>query len=102
MELLNSGVVRVVADIDESQDTRSERTDQAQHASDDTAKQQQREVGSDFILNGWVISETDRVEGEEVRAYVTTMELIHTESNEKVWLNVHKIKKVIERDEAEW
>ena len=102
MELLNSGMLQVVADVEESGDTRFERTDQAKHASDTTAKQQQQETGSDFILNGWVISENDAVGGEEVRAYVTTMELINSETNVKVWLKVHKIKKVISRSEAEW
>lgn len=102
MELLNSGIVQVVADVEESTDTRYERQDQAKHASDETAKQQQQEVGSDFILNGWIVSENDAIEGQEVRAYVTTMELINSETNVKVWLNVHRIKKFIERDEAEW
>jgi PBP1b-binding outer membrane lipoprotein LpoB len=102
MELVNSGVVKVVADIEEASDNTAERADQAIHASDKTAKQQGQETGSDFILNGWILTQNDAVEGQEVRAYVTTMELTNTETNEKVWMKVHPIKKVISRAATQW
>ncbi len=101
-ELVNSGVVKVVADIEEANDNLAERADQAQHASDKTAKQQQQETGSDFIMNGWILTQNDAVEGQEVRAYVTTMELTNTESNEKVWMKVHPLKKVITQSGSQW
>ncbi len=101
-ELINSGVVQVVADIEEAQDNRDERADQARNASDKTVKAQQQETGSDFVMNGWILTENDAVEGQEVRAYVVTMELVNSESNVKVWTHVHKIKKVITRAAAQW
>jgi len=102
MELINSGVVKVVADIEEANDNTAERADQARHASDKTAKQQQQETGSDFIMNGWILTQNDAAGGQEVRAYVTTMELTNTESNEKVWMKIHPIKKVISRAATQW
>jgi penicillin-binding protein activator len=102
MELINSGMVKVVADLEEAQDNRDERADQARHASDKTVKAQQQETGSDFVLNGWVITQNDALEGQEVRAYVTTMELSNSESNEKVWMKVHPIKKVVSRAASQW
>jgi penicillin-binding protein activator len=101
-ELLNSGIVQVVADLTEAQDTRYERSDQAHHASAETMKQGRNETGSDYILNGWVVDENDAVPGREVRAYVATMELIHSETNVKVWMKVHRIKKDITRAETAW
>ncbi len=103
MELINSGVVKVVADIEEASDNTAERADQATHASDKTAKQQGQETGSDFIMNGWILTQNDdNGQGQRVRAYITTMELTNTESNEKVWMKVHQIKKVISRAATQW
>jgi len=102
MELVNSGVVKVVADIEEANDNLAERADQARHASDKTVKAQQNETGSDFIMNGWILTQNDAVDGQEVRAYVTTMELTNSETNEKVWMKVHPIKKVISRASSQW
>lgn len=102
MEILNSGVAKVVAASDETDEARAEREDQSEHASDASAKQNQQEVGTDFILNGWIVSENDAAAGQEVRAYVTTMELTNAETQQKVWIKVHKIKKVIQRAASEW
>lgn len=102
MELLNSGKVDVVAAAEESGDARMERMEQSVHASDETAKQQQNETGTDYILNGWIVSQNDAVDGQEVRAYVTTMELIDAETQRKVWMKVHQIKKVVSRAATEW
>jgi PBP1b-binding outer membrane lipoprotein LpoB len=102
MELINSGAMKVVASLEESNDNLQERMDQAKHASDKTVKAQQQETGSDFIMNGWIVTQNDAVEGQEVRAYVVTMELTNTESNEKVWMKVHQIKKVISRAGSSW
>jgi PBP1b-binding outer membrane lipoprotein LpoB len=102
MHLINSGMLKVVSAWDEAQTQRFERADQARHASDKTVKSQGQETGSDFVLNGWIITQNDAVEGQEVRSYITTMELTNSESNEKVWMYVHPIKKVISRAAAEW
>ena len=102
MELINSGAVKVVADLEEAFDNRVERFDQSRNASDKTAKQQQQETGSDFVLNGWIVTQNDAGGGQEVRAYIPTMELVNSESNEKVWMKVHPIKKVITRAASSW
>ncbi len=102
MELLNSGMVKVVSSLNEAADNRDERADQAHNASDSTVKAQQQETASDFVLNGWILSENDAVDGQTVKAFVTTMELSNSESNEKVWMKVHKIKKVINQAASEW
>ena len=101
-EILNSGIAQVVADTEEAEGNRDEREDQAQHASDETAKSQGNETGSDFLLKGWILTENDALGGQEVRAYVTTMELMNSETNIKVWMKVHKIKKVINRASHQW
>jgi hypothetical protein len=100
--LLNTGMVRVVSSLEEAVDQRIERMDQATHASDDTVKSQGNETASDFVLNGWIITENDAVEGKQVRAYVTTMELTDSSNNEKCWIGEKKIKKVIEQASAGW
>lgn len=96
--LLQSGRIRVVASYEESSDNRGERVDQAQFASPETRKPGQQETGSDFILNGWVVSQDDVVEGAAVKAYLVTMELSNTTTNEKAWIGTKKIKKVVEAD----
>lgn len=96
-EILNSGVAQVVADRREAEQNRVERADQAEHASDETVKTQGNETGSDFLLNGWIVTQNDALGGQEVRAYITTMELVNSETNVKVWMKVHPIKKVINR-----
>ncbi len=100
--LVNSGEVIVVASRTESADTRGEKEDQAQYASDETAKSQGNETGADFILNGWIISQNDAVEGKQVRAYITTMELIEVETNAKAWIGEKAIKKYVQQSKVGW
>lgn len=102
MALVNSGQVKVVASYGEAQTNRFERADQARHASDESVKSQGQETGSDFVLNGYINTQNDAVSGQEVRAYITSMELSNSQTNEKVWMYNHPIKKVITRDAAQW
>ena len=101
-QLVNSGQVQVVADWEEAEDQRYERADQKDHASDTTVKSQGQETGSDFLLNGWINTQNDAAEGREVRAYITTMELINSETNVKAWMHDYPIKKVITRAAHQW
>ena len=101
-ELLNSGVVQVVAAFEEAGDARHERTEQAYHASDATKKEQQHETGTDYLLNGWIVSQNDRSGGQSVRAYVVTMEMIKAETQRKVWMKTHRIKKLVDQPEYQW
>jgi hypothetical protein len=102
MALVNSGQVTVVASYNEAQTNRFERSDQAHNASDATVKSQGQEQGSDFVMNGYILTQNDAVEGQEVRSYITTMELTNSENNAKVWMYNHPIKKVITRAASEW
>lgn len=94
--LLQSGRVRVVEAFEEAGDNRFERGDQGQFASPQTQHPEHMETGADYVLNGWVVTQNDAAEGAEVRAYLVTMELSNTTTNEKVWLGTHQIKKLIE------
>jgi hypothetical protein len=93
--LLHSGRVKVVTSFEEAGDNRFERADQGGFASPETQHPEHQETGADFVLNGWVISQNDATEGAEVRAFLATMELSHTTSNEKVWIGTQQIKKLI-------
>ncbi len=101
-EILNSGMATVVADQDEAEAQRDERDDQAKHASDDTVKSHGEESGSDYLIRGRIEAQNDAIDGQEVRAYVVTMELVDSQSNAKVWMKVHSIKKVINRATTQW
>ncbi|MCA9666240.1 MAG: penicillin-binding protein activator LpoB [Myxococcales bacterium] len=101
-EILNSGIADVVAASDETGAARAERRDQAANASDKTVKSNQQETGTDFVLNGWVISSNDAAGGAEVRAYLTTMELVNVQSQKKVWIGQKRIKKVVQRRSSQW
>lgn len=101
-ELLNSGMVELVGNLVEVGDIRRERADQAAHASDETMKHDRQETGSDYVMNGWIVEEHDAAYGREVKAYVITMELIHSEKNTKVWMKTHRIKKDIRTADASW
>lgn len=92
---VRSGLVDVVSSREEAEDVRDERADQAEHASDETAKSQGQELGSDFILNGWILTQDDRAGGQEVRAYLTSVEIIDSSSQRKAWVGQHRIKKLL-------
>jgi penicillin-binding protein activator len=101
--LLNSGRVRVVAAYGQDSINVAERDRQATHASDETAKTHQNETGADFTLQTWVNSqnETDGG-GKSVRAYLVNMELVNVETNEKVWIGEHRIRKLVNQDGTSW
>jgi len=80
---------------------RAERTDQATHASDDSAKSQGGEAGSDFVLNGWLVSQNDAAGNQEVKTYLTSLELTETESNKKAWVGQKRIKKLVSQPAGE-
>jgi penicillin-binding protein activator len=95
--LLNSGRVEVVSSMEEADAAREEREDQATHASDETAKTGQNEVGSDFILTGWILSQSDEQGNQSVKSYLTSLELVETETQKKAWVGQKRIKKLIKK-----
>ncbi|GAB4379078.1 MAG: penicillin-binding protein activator LpoB [Calditrichia bacterium] len=101
-ELLNSGKVTFVASFRERDQLREERLDQQQFASLETMKKWANETGADYMLLGSINSIVDSFEGEKVVYYQVNMELIHLETNTKVWIGDKKIKKLIEQQKYRW
>ncbi len=101
-ELINSGRVRFVASSEEREEIREERLDQQSNATEETAKALAAETGADFMMKGTITSITDAVEGKRVIKYQVSMELIHLENNEKVWIGSNEVKKQIKQPKAGW
>lgn len=101
-ELINSGSVRFVGSRDQRYEIRDERQDQQEFASAETRKKMREETGADFILLGAVKTITDQAGGASTVFYQVDLELIHIESNEKVWLGTKKIKKGIAKSGHKW
>lgn len=95
--LINSGDIDFVASSGEREELREERKDQAAHASEETAKEEGREIGADFMLQGSINTINDRIEGKEVKFYQVNLEMIDIESHRKVWIGEKKIKKIVEQ-----
>lgn len=96
-ELVNSGKVKFVANAMERGELRAERLEQQQFATEETAKRLAAETGADYMLKGSIKTQMD-VEGrKQVKFYQTDLELIHIESNEKVWIGTKKIKKFVKK-----
>lgn len=93
--LVRSRGVDVVSSVEEAGAARAERSDQAEHSSDDSVKSHGAETGSDFILNGWILSQDDEAGGTRVRAYLTSLELVEVSSQKKAWLGQKRIRKII-------
>ena len=92
-----SGSVKVVATAAERQEVRGERQDQQQNASADTRARLGVEQGARYMLKGELQSITDAENRERIVYYQVDATLIDLETNAKVWVGQHKIKKYIER-----
>lgn len=93
---VNSGRIEVIASIQESDVLREERDDQATYASDESAKTQGEELGSDFVLTGSITSRGDTSSTPDdgnlrPRNYIVSLEIVETQSNRKVWLGQKKL-----------
>ncbi|HEX7118052.1 MAG TPA: penicillin-binding protein activator LpoB [Longimicrobiales bacterium] len=99
---VNSGLVRVVASADERQDVRAEREDQQEHARADTRARLGQELGAKYMLQGELQAIEDQEGRETVIYYQVDATLVDLETNEKVWVGQHKIKKYIERSRFGW
>jgi len=94
---INSGLVDVVAAATERGELREEREDQSRYASEETVKQFGRELGADYMLNGYISSIIDQEKGKKVIYYQVDLTLTDIETNKKVWIGQKKIKKFVER-----
>lgn len=101
-ELINSGKVKFVASKMEREEIREERVDQQTFATMDTVKDLVAETGADFMMQGQITSVTDAVDGKKVVLYQVDMEIIHLESNEKVWIGSKELKKFIKKSKTSW
>ncbi len=94
---LRSGHARVVADREQREQIRDEREDQQVNASAATRARMRNELGADFILVGEITSIEDIEGNREVIYYQIDLNLTDLESNERVWIGQHRIKKFVER-----
>ncbi len=101
-ELVNSGKVKFVANAYERTEIRQERLEQQQFATEETAKRLAAETGADYMLKGSIKTQMDTEGRKQVKFYQTDLELIHIESNEKVWIGTKKIKKFVKRPIAKF
>ena len=94
---LRTGLTRVVADREQRSQIRDEREDQQQNASAATRARMRNELGADFMLVGEITSIEDVEGNREVIYYQVDLNLTDLESNERVWIGQHRIKKFVER-----
>jgi len=94
---ISTGSVNVVSAKAERDEIREEREDQQEFASATTRARLQRETGADYMLQGEIQAIEDRERGKSVMFYQVDLTLTDLESNSRVWVGQHKIKKFIER-----
>lgn len=94
---VNSGQVRVVASKEERASVRDERTDQQSNAAPETRARMAREQGAQYMLQGDVQEIVDASGRESVRYFQVDAFLVDLESNAKVWVGQHKIKKYVQQ-----
>jgi uncharacterized protein (TIGR02722 family) len=95
--LITTGSARVVASGTERGELRGERRDQQQNARADTRARQGQELGARYMLAGDLQAIEDVDGRERVVFYQVDASLIDLETNAKVWVGQHKIKKYVER-----
>ena len=94
--IVNSGKMDFVAGGETLQQIRSERQDQLEYASDDTAVSLANETGAILLLTGSVKSIVDRSGNRTVRSYFVSAELTNVETRTLLWRGSNdEIKKVI-------
>jgi penicillin-binding protein activator len=96
-ELLNSDRVRFVAMRDQRGDLRDEREQGQEWNSPETRKQMRNELGADLMLIGRIADVNERsLSGRQrMKYYKINLELANIETNEKVWIGSHEIKKLV-------
>lgn len=95
--LISTGAARVVASNAERQELRAERKDQQQYSRADTRAQPGQELGARYALTGELQAIEDVDGRERVVFYQVDAVLVDLETNTKVWVGQHKIKKYVER-----
>ncbi|MFC2151653.1 penicillin-binding protein activator LpoB [Bacteroidota bacterium] len=93
--VIQKGSVRLVQAGDKREALRSERVEQQDYASAETAKNWGLELGADYMLQGTINSIVDTYKKEKIIYYQINLELSHLETNEIVWIGEKKIKKYV-------
>lgn len=91
--VIEKGEVRIVANSTLREKLRQEKRAQAGFVSRETQKHFGRELGADCMLFGVINTIVDTEGKNKVVFYQVNLELIHLETNEKVWIGDKKIKK---------
>ena len=99
---VGSSAVRVVASSQERSEVRKERDDQQQYAVATSRAALAKEQGARYMLQGDVQAIEDQEGREKIVYYQVDATLVDLESNEKVWIGQHKIKKYIDRRRIGW
>ena len=99
---VQSEAVRVVASRGERIEIRAERADQQQNAASNTRASLGLEQGAKYMLQGDVQAIEDEEGRERVVYYQVDATMLDLESNEKVWVGQHRIKKYIDRRRFGW
>jgi uncharacterized protein (TIGR02722 family) len=101
-ELINNGRVTFVANTVERGELRQERKEQQTWSREETQKRLAAETGADYMLQGSIKTIIDQEGKEQVMFYQVDLEMIHLETNEKVWMGDKKIKKYIKKSSRKW
>ena len=101
-ELINNGRVTFVANKVERGELREERKEQQTWSTEETQKRLAAETGADYMLQGSIKTIIDQEGKESVKFYQVDMEMIHLETNEKVWMGDKKIKKYVKKRSRKW
>ena len=96
-ELINSGKAKAVASDAESDQARTERSEQEKHASNDTRKENFQETGSDYILVGSIESQDDQEGNKALKFYKATFRLVDVTTQDIVWQRSKPVKKLVKR-----
>lgn len=101
-ELINNGRVTFVANKVERSELREERKEQQTWSREETQKRLAAETGADYMLQGSIKTIIDSEGKRSVKFYQVDMEMIHLETNEKVWMGDKKIKKYVKKRSVKW
>ncbi len=99
---VTTGAVRVVASADERTTVRAERDDQQTNAVATSRAGVALEQGAQYMLQGDVQAIEDAQGRERVVTYQIDATLVDLETNTKVWVGQHKIKKYVDRRRIGW
>ncbi|XWN34746.1 MAG: penicillin-binding protein activator LpoB [Roseivirga sp.] len=93
--VIEQGEIRIVANSTLRNKLRQEKGEQAGFVSPETQKHFGRELGADYMIFGTINTIVDTEGKNKVVFYQVNLELVHLETNEKVWIGEKKIKKYI-------